>query len=176
MGDEVKTSDKLEIPFKKDADEAVEKVEASTNIQTEEKCSDTFNTEETTQQHNVDTMEVSEKTDSPNPLVPESNVESNVEEAIELTSTKIENELTSESNPVKMEVQDPSEAVDDTPSEIVEDIKKEEKDDSINLINKSLDGNTLMTAPLTSGLGSGLSGGIRINIRPSDASKQEMDK
>ena len=51
--DEVKTSENLEIPFKKDADEAVEKVEASTNIQTEEKCSDSFNTEETTQQHNV---------------------------------------------------------------------------------------------------------------------------
>lgn len=33
-----------------------------------------------------------------------------------------------------------------------------------------------MTAPLTSGLGSSLTGGIRINIRPNDASKQDIDR
>ena len=39
-------------------------------------------------------------------------------------------------------------------------------------LNKSLDGNTLMTAPTSSGLGSNLSGGIRINILPNIPSQK----
>ena len=174
--DEGQTSDILKTPLEEDAKEAVEKVEGSIDIQTVEKYAEYDKTGETTQQLNVDIKEESEKIESPNPFILESNVEQGIDETTELVSTKIETEPAPESDHMKMEVQDQSETFDETASEIVKDIKMEEKDDSNNLINKSLDGNTLMTAPLTSGLGSSLTGGIRINIRPNDASKQDIDR
>jgi hypothetical protein len=67
----------------------------------------------------------------------------------------------------KQEVQDTQEcpSVDDV-------IEKPDHDGDKNILhNKSLDGNTLMTAPTSSGLGSSIPGGIRINILPTQQSK-----
>ena len=54
--------------------------------------------------------------------------------------------------------------------------KDVDQNDPANLVNKSLDGNTLMAAPIIPGIGSNLGGGIKINIRPNDAAKEESEK
>ena len=86
-------------------------------------------------------------------------------------SGEIENNSLVEKENIKEENQPEIQETEEGIQESEEATKAEYDGNKSNLHNKSLDGNTVMTIPTSSGLGSNISGGIRINILPTQQSK-----
>jgi hypothetical protein len=85
--------------------------------------------------------------------------------SIEVENVSVEKEL------IKDEDQPEIQEMEEDKPESQEATKAAYDGNTTNLHNKSLDGNTVMAIPTSSGLGSNLTGGIRINILPTQQSK-----
>ena len=153
---------------------SVEKIDRSmgnNNIENEAECNVT---EESNEASNSQIKNELITTDSPCPVISDDNVKLETDLTNDMKIENAETEIKTETA-LKTEAPDQSEEIDESSSASVKDITDDKKD-SLNLLNKSLDGNTLMARPIISGIGSSLSGGIKINIRPTDVSNPEPVK
>ena len=171
--EQVMSTDDSEKPVE-EFEGSVEKFDQSigtNNIENKAECNAT---EESNETSNSQIKNELITTDSPCPVISDDNGKLETDLISDMKNEKAETEIEMETE-VKTEAPDQSEEIDESTSAIVKDITDDKKD-SLNLLNKSLDGNTLMARPIISGIGSSLSGGIKINIRPTDVSNPEPVK
>lgn len=163
-----------ETSVKNEPIEAAENVESNLDVEMEDNDNDVNINVESNKPLDIEIKEEPTKVESINSLPSEGAEEADKDSSNEIKSTKIETEESLAEEQPKIEASSEADAV----KEPLPDDKKdmEDENDSINLVNKSLDGNTLMAAPIIAAIGSNLSGGIKINIRPNDPAKEESGK
>ena len=168
-----KTSDS-EIFVKVEPIEAAANVDSNLDVEMEDNDKNVDINEESNKPLDMEIKEEPTKVESTNSFASEGAEEADKDLSNEIKSTKIETEELLAEEQTKIEASSEADAVKEAVSDDQKDM--EDKNDSINLVNKSLDGNTLMAAPIIPAIGSNLSGGIKINIRPNDAAKEESGK
>ena len=154
--------------------EAAENVESNLDVEMEDNDNDVNINVALNKPPDKEIKEEPTEVESINSLPAEGAEEVDKDLSSEIKSTKIETEESMAEEQPKIEASSDADGIKETLPD--DQIGMEDKNDSVNLVNKSLDGNTLMAAPIIAGIGSNLSGGIKINIRPNDAAKEESGK